>query len=211
MSKKDRSKITLVFNLAGKRYKFFWINFSPTDKSLYFNFYPFENEKKEIAHTIITADNPAKSLDEVIKRTQKTPFDSQKYSYHPTGLFQVKSKKNEPLEKGLYFVPFSKIDEGVQFASLLPSFPSSYPLLDEEQPKGNQIMIEVLKPLNNSLAIYLYLLKKEVDLPPSSLSNYRDIECSSPNFPFRILFRVSPTSIPWKNEQIIVTTSLNKL
>lgn len=209
MSKKNPNQLTLVFKKEGKLYKFFWLNFDSKDDSVYFNFYPLKNTDKKIKHKIFSGQD---LIDKGMEMTDasETPFDALKYSYHRSGLLHVKSKQGKPLEKGYYFVPFDKVGDGVQFASLLPGYPSNYPEVLEKEIKNKSIVVGTTGFEKQALAFYLFLLSKDKkDLPPSNLKNYKDIECVSPKYPFRILVRVSSTDKPWKNEQLIVTQSLN--
>ncbi len=211
MSKKNSSQLSLILKNSGRLYKFFWINFDPKDDSVYFNFYPLKNSDRKIKHKIFSGKD---LIDKGMEMTgaSETPFDAMKYSYHRSGLLHVKSKKGVPLEKGYYFIPFDKVSDGVQFASILPSFPSNYPEVLEEKIKNKSIVVDTAGFEHQALAFYLFLLSKDKkDLPPSSLKSYRDVECESPKYPFRILVRVSSSEKPWKNEQLIVTQSLNNL
>jgi hypothetical protein len=210
LSKKNPNQLTLVFKHEGKLHKFFWISFNSKDDSVYFNFYPLKNSNKKIKHKIFSGEG---IIDKGMEMTgaSETPFDAMKYSYHRSGLLHVKSKQGAPLEKGHYFVPFDKVGNAVQFASLLPSFPSDYPEVSEADIKNKSIIVDTAGFEQQSLAFYLFLLSKDNNnLPPSSLKSYRDVECESPKYPFRILVRVASTEKPWKNEQLIVTQSLNK-
>jgi hypothetical protein len=124
-------------------------------------------------------------------------------------MLHVKSKQGVPLESGYYFVPFDQVGKGVQFASILPSLPINYPNVseDELEAKNKSLIISTNEP-KKAIAIYLFLLNKDDnDLPPSGLTNYKDVECKSTEFPFRILVRVAPTDQNWKNDQMIVTQS----
>jgi hypothetical protein len=209
MSKKNYSQLSLIFKSSGKLYKFFWIGFDSKDDSVYFNFYPLINSNKKIKHKIFSGkDLIDKGME--MSDASETPFDAMKYSYHRSGLMHVKSKQGVPLEKGYYFVPFDKVGNAIQFASLLPSFPSNYPEVSEAKIKNKSIVVGTTGFEQQSLAFYLFLLSKgQKDLPSSSLKSYRDIECESSKYPFRILVRVSPTEKPWKNEQLIVTQSIS--
>jgi hypothetical protein len=206
---KKSSQLSLIFKNSGKLYKFFWINFDPKDDSIYFNFYPLKNSDKKIKHKTFSGKD---LIDKGIEMTDanETPFDAMKYSYHRSGLLHVKSKRGVPLEKGNYFIPFDKVGDGIQFASILPSFPTNYPEVLEENIKNKSIVINIAGFEQQALAFYLFLLSKsKKDLPPSNLNVYRDVECESPKYPFRILVRVSSTEKPWKNEQLIVIQSIN--
>ncbi len=210
MSKKNPDQLTLVFSNEGKMHKFFWINFDSKDDSVYFNFYLLKNSDKKIKHKVLPGKDLIEKGIEMTDATE-TPFDAMKYSYHRSGLLHVKSKQGVPLEKGYYFVPFDKVGDAVQFASLLPSFPSNYPEMSEAEIKNKSIVVSTTGFEQQSLAFYLFLLSKDnKDLPPSSLENYWDVECVSPKYPFRVLVRISSTEKPWKNEQLIVTQSLNE-
>lgn len=210
MSKKKLNQITLILSNENKMHKFFWINFDTKDDSVYFNFYPLKNSDMKITHKIFSGRN---LIEKGMQMTDaiETPFDAMKYSYHRSGLLHVKSKQGFPLEKGYYFVPFDKMGDGVQFVSLIPSLPSNYPEVSEAVIKNKSIVVSTTGFEQQSLAFYLFLLSKgNKDIPPSNLKSYRDVECVSPKYPFRILVRISPTKWPWKNEQLIVTQSLNE-
>ncbi|SRR6266568_1448577 len=209
MSKKNPNQLSLVFKHLEKMYKFFWLTFDSKDDSVYFNYYSLKNSDKKIKHKVFSGEELAdKGM--VMTDAKETPFDALKYSYHRSGLLHVKSKQGEPLEKGYYFIPFDKLGDGVQFASLLPSFPYNYPEVSEEEIKNKSIIVGTTGFEKQALGFYLFLLSKDKkDLPPSSLKDYKDVECVSPKYPFRILIRIAPTDTPWKNEQLIVTQSSN--
>lgn len=211
MSKINRSQLTLVFKHTGKHYKFFWLSFDKKDHSIYFNCYPLKNADGKVKHKIITGKGKPVDWKSQLFEATETPFDSQKYSYHKSGMLHVKSRQGTPLESGYYFVPFDQIDNGVQFASILPSLPINYPEVSESEleAKNKSLIISTNEP-KKSIAVYLFLLNKnDNNLPPSSLANYKDIECKSAEFPFRILVRVAPTDQNWNNNQVIVTQSIN--
>jgi hypothetical protein len=110
----------------------------------------------------------------VMTDANETPFDPLKYSYHRSGLLHVKSKQGIPLEKGYYF---DKLGDGVQFASLLPSFPYNYPEISEAEIKNKSIVVDVTGFKEQAVGFYLFLLNKDKkDLPPSSL---KDIQISN--------------------------------
>jgi len=212
MSKINRSQLTLVFKHLGKYYKFLWLSFDKKDHSIYFNCYSLKNADGKIKHKIITGEGRPIEWESLLSEAIQAPFDSQKYSYHKSGMLHVKSKQGVPLESGYYFVPFDQIGIGVQFASILPSLPINYPEVSETELRAkNKSLIISTNELKKAIAVYLFLLNKDGnDLPSSSLVNYKDIECETVEFPFRILIRVAPTNQDWKNDQIIVTQSKNR-
>jgi len=212
MSKKNSLKISLVFKNEGKLYKFFWLNFDRKDDSVYFNFYPLKNANPAMKHKIFSGKEIIAEREIVMDNAATTVFEAEKYSYHRSGLIHVKSKQGKPLEPGFYFLPFDKLGEKAQFASLVPSFPHNYPEVQEADLKNKSIIIDTAGFENIAFSISLFLLSKaSTSLPSSSLSNYRDIECVSEKYPFRILVRVSSTNKPCKNDQLMVTPSMTEV
>jgi len=211
MSKINRSQLTLVFRHTGKHYKFFWLSIDKKDHSIYFNCYPLRKANGRIKHKVISGEGRPVDWKSLMSEATETTFVSQKYSYHKSGMLHVKSEQGIPLEYGYYFVPFDNIGKGVQFASILPSMPTNYPEVSESQleTKNKSLIISANEP-KKAIAVYLFLLnKKDNNLPPSSLESYRDVECKSAEFPFRILVRVAPTDQDWNNDQVIVTQSIS--
>lgn len=92
MGKINRSQLTLVFKHLDKHYKFFWISFDKKDHSLYFNCYPLKNADGKIKHKIITGEGKPVDWESLMFDATESTFDSQKYSYHKSGMLHVKSK-----------------------------------------------------------------------------------------------------------------------
>ena len=212
MSKKNSSKISLVFKNEGKLYKFFWLNFDRKDDSVYFNFYPLKNADPVMKHKIFSGKEMVAAREIVLDNSEKTAFEAEKYSYHRSGLIHVKSKQGKPFEPGFYFLPFEKLGEEAQFASFVPSFPHNYPEVKETDLRNTSVIINTAGFENIAFSISLFLLSKaNTSLPSSNLSNYRDIECVSGKYPFRILVRVSSTNKSCKNDQLMVTPSMTEV